>query len=267
MRFLLFSLLTCVSLTVSAAPVALTESTFTEIVNDVNVVAAATKTATRAQTNQLFKAPDLVRTGPASRVELTASDKTITRIGANTIFSFEPSGRSIYLEKGSILFHAPAGQGGGSIKHGGATAAVLGTTIVCSILLDGAFKTLVLEGECVVTLRNGDAVTLHAGQMIIIAADGESHSEVMNFNIQQLIAHMLLIQGFSNPLSSMPLITDAIQQQLGDIASGAAGPFTIQLVVGQGLDIFGTNPSDFHLEVPSFINFTGQPMSPTIPSP
>jgi hypothetical protein len=125
----------------------------------------------------------------------------------------------------------------------------------------------VLEGECVVTLRNGDAITLQAGQMVIVPADGNSFGEVVNFNIQELVSHMLLIQGFSNPLSSTGLINDAIQQQLSHVADGTAGSFTILMVAGQGLDILGGNPSDFHLEVPVFINLTTQPISPTLPPP
>ena len=52
----------------------LTQSTFTEIINQANVVAATTKNTTPAKTNEVFKAPDLVSTGPASRVEMTAPD-------------------------------------------------------------------------------------------------------------------------------------------------------------------------------------------------
>src|ERR1051325_1238169 len=70
-------------LVLAAAP--LTESTFTEIVKDVNVVAQATKAASPASVKAVVKAPDLVRTGADSRAELTASDQTITRIGANTV--------------------------------------------------------------------------------------------------------------------------------------------------------------------------------------
>ena len=81
-----------------------------------NVVAASTKVAQAASVNELVKAPDLVRTGPQSRAELTAADQTVTRIGANTVFSFEPTGRDINLEKGNVLFHSPAGKGGGTIR-------------------------------------------------------------------------------------------------------------------------------------------------------
>jgi hypothetical protein len=255
-------LLVCGSITARAAT-ALTESVFTEIINDAKVVTSATKASAPAKTNELFKAPDLVRTGPASRVELTAADQTITRIGANTIFTFEPTGRSIYLEKGSVLFHSPAGVGGGAIKHGGASAAVLGTTIIGAILFDGGFKILVLEGQCLVTLRTGATLTLNAGQMVIIPADGNSFGKgTMNFNIQQLVARLLLVGGFSNPLSSLPLIEAAIQQQLADIANGTAGPFAGFDVVSDGLDLSGGNPPG-NPPGSLFIDLTRQPVSPT----
>jgi hypothetical protein len=245
----------------------LTESVFTEIVNDAKVVTATTQSAAPAKTNELFKAPDLVRTGPASRVELTAADYTITRIGANTVFTFESSGRTIDLEKGSILFHSPPGKGGGAIKHGGASAAVLGTTIIGAILADGSFKVMVLEGQCQVTLRDNSTLALNAGQFVVIPPDGNSFGRgVLNFNIGQLVARLLLIQGFSNPLSSLPAINDAIQQQNAGIGSGAGGPFAPFDLVGDGLDLTGGN-------VPPgggpnlFINYTKQPVSPTQGTP
>jgi hypothetical protein len=250
------------SLTAHAAT-PLTESVFTEIINDAKVVVATTQAAAPAKTNELFKAPDLVRTGPASRVELTAADNTITRIGANTVFTFESSGRTIDLEKGSILFHSPPGKGGGAIKHGGASAAVLGTTIIGAILADGSFKIMVLEGQCLVTLRDGSTMTLNAGQFVIIPPDGNSFGRgVMNFNIGELVSRLLLIQGFSHPLASMPAINDAIQQQTTNFGNGIGGPIAPFDVVGEGLDLTGGNlPPASNPNL--FINYIQQPLSPT----
>ena len=71
----------------SGAAAPLTESTFTEIIRDVNTLSTAGNAAP-AKVSGVLKAPDRVRTGPESRAELTAPDKTITRVGANTVFSF-----------------------------------------------------------------------------------------------------------------------------------------------------------------------------------
>lgn len=203
----------------AAAP--LTESTFTEVVKDVNVVAAATKAATTARVQAVVKAPDLVRTGPESRAELTAPDQTITRVGANTVFSFESAGRNINLERGSLLFHSPGGKGGGTIKSGGAAAAVLGTTIIVAAMPGGGFKVIVLEGRARVTLANGKRITLRAGQIIFILP-GQGASEVLNFNLSKLVSGSLLVNGFGNALPSQAKIQKAIANQERWLARGGA---------------------------------------------
>jgi hypothetical protein len=197
-----------------------TQGTFTDVIKDVNVVAASTKAATPAAVNAVVKAPDLVRTGPASRAEITAPDQTITRIGANTVFSFDPTSRTVNLEQGSVLFHSPKGKGGGVIKSGGASAAVLGTTVICVKGADGTFKTILLEGEVKVTLADGKTVTLHDGQMVIVSADGQQLSKIYDINLEN-IASGALVSGFSHELPSWPLIQDAIRHQKSLLAKGA----------------------------------------------
>jgi hypothetical protein len=215
---LLFIGCLCACAPAFAAP--LTQSTFTEIVKDVNVVAATTKTAQPATVNELVKAPDLVRTGPESRAELTATDQTITRIGANTVFSFEPTGRDMNLEKGNVLFHSPAGKGGGTIRSGGAAAAVLGTTLIVSSTGDGGFKVILLEGKGRVTLPNGKSTTLKAGQLVFVLPGQTDFGPVLTINLGKLVAGSQLVNGFSNPLSSMPLIRKAIDEQNGQLTKG-----------------------------------------------
>jgi len=202
-RFLQVVALAGLILPVHAA--ALNESTFTEVINSVEIVASADKTTTPAKANELFKAPDLVRTGVDSRAELTAPDQTITRVGANAVFSFEPAGRNLDLEQGSVLFHSPKGNGGGTIKSGGVAAAVLGTTLIVS-------------GR--VTLASGKSVTLKAGQLVFVQPGGTAFSPVLDINLEKLVTGSQLVQGFSHELSSLPLIRQAIARQNAGIASG-----------------------------------------------
>lgn len=229
-KFFLAGLL-CICVPALAAP--LTESTFTEVVKDVNVVAASTKAAQPANLNEIVHAPDLVRTGPASRAELTAPDQTITRIGANTVFSFEPSGREINLEKGNVLFHSPAGKGGGSIRSGGAAAAVLGTTLIVSSTGSGGFKVILLEGHGTVTLPNGRSTTLHAGQLVFVLPGQTHFGSVLEINLGRLVAGSLLVNGFSHPLSSLGLIQNAIDLQNKELQKG-------------GLKDTGVSPENFN---------------------
>ena len=223
-------------LTASAA-MPLTESVFTEIVQEAKVVTETDKTGKPAKTNEIFRIPDLVRTGQASRVELTAKDQTITRIGANTTFTFAEGGRDVILKKGSVLFHSPAGAGGGAIKNRGSSAAVLGTTEIGQVLLDGRFKVMDLEGSVKVTLRNGKSVRLKAGQFVIVSADGLSFGEVTTFNIGEFAAHSLLVTGFSHPLSSSSLIAAAAAHQNMGMAGGAITNVKPWSGAGAGLDM------------------------------
>jgi hypothetical protein len=201
-----------------AAP--LTESTFTEIINDVAIVSTAGN-ASPSKVNDVLKAPDRVRTGPQSRAELTAPDQTITRIGANTIFSFADSGRTLNLEQGNVLFHAPKGQGGGTIKSAGAAAAVLGTTLIVSATANGGFKVILLEGSGTVTLPNGNSATLNAGQLVYVLPGG-TLSPVLTINLGKLVAGSQLVNGFPDQLASLPLINLAIQNQNSKLNSGKA---------------------------------------------
>ena len=218
-KLLITPLLLLAVLPLTAAP--LTESTFTEIIREANTLNAAGN-ATAAKFNDVLKSPDRVRTGPESRAELTAADNTITRVGANTVFSFSDSGRTLNLEQGSLLFHAPKGNGGGTIKSGGVSAAVLGTTLIVSATTDGGFKVILLEGSGNVTLPNGKSVKLKAGQMVFIAPGGTEFSSVLNINLEKLIAGSLLVNGFGHPLPSAPLIEKAMNKQHSLIAKGGA---------------------------------------------
>ena len=200
----------------------LTESTFTEVIKDVHVVSQATKAAQPARVKDVVIAPDLVRTGPDSRAELTAPDQTITRVGANAVFSFEPAGRSMNLQQGSILFHSPSGKGGGSIRSGGAAAAVLGTTIIVSATHNGGFKIIVLEGKGKATLPNGKAVRLKEGQLVFVLPGQNVFGPLLDINLEKLVGGSLLVNGFSTPLSSQTLINDAIGRQKKKLTGGGA---------------------------------------------
>jgi hypothetical protein len=225
-RILICGLFLVAAVPLQAKP--LTESTFTEVIKDVNVVAQPTKTAAPAKANELFKFPDLVRTGTESRAELTAADKTITRIGANTVFSFEPAGRDINLQQGSVLFHSPTGRGGGTIKSGGASAAVLGTTLIVATTPVQAptdrngFKVILLEGKGRVTLPNGRSRTLTGGQLVFVLPGQTEFGPVLDINLSRLVAGSTLVTGFSTELASMPKIKRAIERQDDLIKHGRA---------------------------------------------
>jgi hypothetical protein len=204
----------------SAGAAPLESSTFTEVIREVNILPATSDTTVPAHLNDVLKAPDRVRTGPMSRAELTAPDQTITRVGANTIFSFDGKNRTLNLDQGSLLFHAPKGIGGGIIKSGGAAAAVLGTTLIVVATPTGGFKVLLLEGHGLVTLPDGRSIKLPAGELVFVLPGKAGFSPRYYFNLEKLAASSLLVNGFPDGLSSLPLIKKAIAQQQDALAFG-----------------------------------------------
>ena len=209
-------------LVASTSPAAdLKQAKFTQVVNEVEVISNKDSSEKFAAVNDVFHMPDLVHTGVASRAELVADDKTITRVGANTIFSFDPANRTIDLQQGSLLFHSPKGKGGGVIRTGSATASVLGTTLIVTTTHDGGFKVIDLEGHVAIKFLNGLRQYLSAGQMTFILPGGRP-APVITIRLDTLTKDSRLVQGFAVPLPSLPLILQEVANQLKEIKSGQA---------------------------------------------
>jgi hypothetical protein len=197
----------------------LRESTVVQVINEVKV-APPQAPEKDARPNDLVRAPDKIRTGAKSRAELRAPDNTLTRIGANTVFSFEQSGRTLNLEKGSVLFHSPAGRGGGTIKSAGASAAILGTTLIVAATQDGGFKCILLEGKGTITLPNGKTQRLEAGDMVYVPAGARDFGVTVKIDLARLVEGSQLVQGFNAPLPSLADVRNEISKQKIAIISG-----------------------------------------------
>lgn len=200
----------------------LRQAKFTQVIKDVTVIAAGSKTTAKAKPNDLFVNPDIVQTGPDSLAELVADDKTVTRIGANTVFAFSGKGREVNLQEGSVLFHSPKGKGGGTIKTKAASASVLGTTIVVTATPGGGFKAIVLEGKGQITLPNGNFRVLTAGQVTFVLPGSQQFGPQLNINLGKLVESSRLVQGFEGELPSKPVIQEAVERQLLLIRTGKA---------------------------------------------
>src|SRR5438128_980578 len=104
--------------TVAAATLAnaaqLKEARVTQVVNDVKLLPQQAAPRPAAVSDPV-RYGTAVRTGTESRSELTFVDQTITRLGANTIFSFNEGTREMNLSEGALLFQVPKGAGGATI--------------------------------------------------------------------------------------------------------------------------------------------------------
>ena len=111
-RFLLPAVLATATPCAYAGP--LQQAAVNQIVNDVKVVDPA-KGARPAALKEIIRDDLAVRTGIQSRTELLFQDDTLTRLGAETIFSFKAGSRDLKLDRGTMLLQVPKDHGGARI--------------------------------------------------------------------------------------------------------------------------------------------------------
>src|SRR5438477_27815 len=90
----------------SANAAALQRARVTIVIKDVRLLASQAA-ARAANVNDAITTGTAVWTGTDSRAELTFPDLTITRLGANTVFSFNEGTRNLDLGSGAILVQVP----------------------------------------------------------------------------------------------------------------------------------------------------------------
>ncbi len=159
-----------------------------------------------------------VRTGVESRAELTFTDLTITRLGANTIFRFSRGARELELTSGAVLLQVPPNKDPVKVKTAAVTAAVTGGTALFAT--GPPIKFMVLEGigTFYPTGHPERAVTVHAGQMSMMTEDGRI-TKPEKFDVKLVMETSRLILDFP-PLANLPLILAVMNQQLAEQLAG-----------------------------------------------
>ena len=215
----------------------LTSAEVTKIINRVSVINPA-KGPHPAMLRDLIKDDLALQTGAKSRSELLFQDNTLTRIGAETFFSFKTGTRDMTLEKGSMLLQVPKGLGGATIHTAAVTAAITGTTIMMEYSPGQYLKVLVLEGSLRLS-RNGsfgDSLVLHPGKMVIMRPDAKKIPDPIDIDLAEIVRTSTLVNfPGSQVLPSMPLIQAAITDQAKAVAKGTLVP--TNLVMGHGTKV------------------------------
>ncbi len=153
-----------------------------------------------------------VRTGSDSRAELTFADRTLARLGANSVFSFGEG--EFDLANGSILLYLSKSSGGARINTAVATAAGTSFTAMAEYHPKSWLKFIVLEGHGSVSLKHhpGETRALHAEQMIMVRAGTTKLPEPQDVDLSELIKTSLLISKF-RPVPSLNLILREAENQ------------------------------------------------------
>jgi hypothetical protein len=185
-----------------------------EVIRDVHLLAA--KAAARpAAVNDTVNESTAVRTGTDSRAELTFADQTITRLGANTVFSVGGGARTYDLGSGAILVTAPKNAGTVKVSAGVATSAVSGFTGIWESHAKFWNKVLIFEGDGDVWLNKNptDHRHMHSAQILVFPPNATVLPQPQNFDVCKAINNGLLFTGFSHQLPSWPLVVAECERQ------------------------------------------------------
>ena len=163
-----------------------------------------------------------MRTGQDSRTELTFTDQTLTRLGANSIFSFNVGARAFDLGQGSILMQVPPNGSSVKVKTAAVTAAITGGTAIFGT--GPPIKFMVLEGTGTFYPAGHpeEAMTLHGGEMVTFTPDGHMIGPTP-FNVKLVLETSELILPFAD-LANLPLILAVIREQEAEFVSGSSTP-------------------------------------------
>ena len=260
----------------------LKEAQVTQIVKEVNLLAGPAE-AKPAAVNDPVRDGTAVRTGADSRAELTFTDQTLARLGANTLFSFNEGTRRLDLGGGAMLLRVPKGAGGATVRTAAVTAAVTGTTIMLEYhpgdsvkpslplaqdkrkpgLQMGAIfsnrepnpatrpgpnafiKLICLEGvvRMYIPGRVGESVLIRPGQMIIVTPDAKRLPDPVDVDLDRLTKTSLLYN-WGRPIGSEPLVAEEVQIQQDQKAEGELMDTNL-VILGNGRLVTLVDPTLF----------------------
>ncbi len=127
-----------VAFSVLLAPISLhgeglRQAVVTQKVNQVTLAPSLDAQARPVSAGAVVREKNVVRTGSKSRAELEFGDKTLARIDAESIFSFDATSRTLDFERGAILFSKPKNGERVNIRSKAITAAITGSTAFVSL--------------------------------------------------------------------------------------------------------------------------------------
>lgn len=182
---------------------------------------------------------NVVRTGPDSLAELEFSDRTLSRMTANAIFSFDAKARALNHTQGAVLFSKPTNSGPIQFRSGAISGAMTGSTVFLSTMTmhgngkrgrsNGKETTTVigmLEGKVHGASRWTDSAgreqttsfKLGPGEMLVARSD--SVPLRASFDIPRFLKTSPLVKGFKSPLNNLEALDRAVAAYQADERAG-----------------------------------------------
>jgi hypothetical protein len=204
-----------------------------------------------------------VRTGVESRAELTFTDLTITRLGANTVFSFKQGAREVDLTSGAVLLQIPPKAPAVKVITSAVTAAITGGTALFATGPPTKFMVLEGIGTFYPTGHPERAATINGGEMMTMTADGRM-TKPEKFDVKLVLKTSRLIKDFP-PLENMPLVMAVVDLQL---AEQLLAGLNSQALARNLVDVIGTTDQNVNANPVVLVSTsTPNPTPPITPTP
>ena len=181
-------------------------ATLTVVVNKVNHGVGQSAISSPAVVGTQLKDGEYVKTGAASRAELLLANKTVTRVGSNTIFNYTASTSTMNLEAGTLFFSKPKDGQELTIKTGAVAAAITGTTGFVS-QVGKTFVFGLVEGSSDLTI-NGQVNHITAGQIFFFTPPGSMQTS--SFDVPRFLKTSPLVTSFHDDLPNDKFIATEV---------------------------------------------------------
>ena len=218
--------LICLALIVVASHSAIA-SVVSFVKNDVHSIQDTNKVA--AALNDKLEPDTQIGTGDKSMCELSFDDKSVTRIGEHSVFSFQEQERLIKCGDGKFLVSKDPDTAPITVTAGGVTAAITGSTVLFDVK-GGIAHVAVVETTSGVTVTdaNGKAVTLQSGEGIAAAPGGLTSAGPRPVDVKAMTeASPLFTEAGLAPLANAAAIKGVVGAQ--DIAKQAGASFASEI--------------------------------------
>ncbi len=144
-------------------------ATITQASDKITHSMSATAPGESAGAGTALHSGEFVKTGKTSLAEMVLDNKTVTRVGPNSVWSYSAAAHEANLQSGTMLFSNPKG-GTMTFKSAAVTASV--TNATCFVQKDGNNVVLgVIQGTAHVTIGSTSA-DLPAGKIVVATRHG-----------------------------------------------------------------------------------------------
>ena len=182
---------------------------------------------------EILSAGTTINNGAKARSELTFANRTVARLGANTILALKNEAAAMELREGAVLFQIPKNSGA-EITTQPIVVTSKGATGLLERNRDFYIKLLLLEGEARVSLpgRIGESILMEPGQILITSPKATSLPEAAYFDIARAARTCRLLSDFP-PLRNQELIALEARKQASLTSNGSYIPSNL-VIFGRG---------------------------------